>query len=561
VTLRVLQVRLRFLLVLVLAFVVVGKWDLLRNYWDRLTRGTGADAPTAISTDTEYFCPMCPGVLSDWPSKCPVCNMALVRRKKGEAVPLPDGVVARMQYSPYRVQLAGIQTSLVTYQPLTREVVLAGSVDHLERCLHSITTPAAGLIRRIYPEATWQAIKRDDPVALIQVPESAAFEGGAGGISALPRKERLAVLQRRLKAMDVVPEDIKDADSGDGYEVWLRSPSNGHVLSLHGHKGRHVPAGTLLCEVVDLSRVSVKAEIHEKDSLFLKEGQQVEASSEAFPGRTFAGQVRGLAAQRAAARSLLQTRLEIDNPRQELRPGMFVTIRAKVPVTQLELLASLAAEERRSRAILDVLAHALFTPERFSAVSGVEALTRAAVQQVLLGQGLALAVPDSTVVDTGSRKVVYVESGPGMFDGVEVTLGPRCGEFYPVLRGLEAGQKVATAGSFLLDAETRLNPSIAASYFGAARSPGAEAERSAAGSSPPQSGDTPGPRVLRQLAPADQALAARQKLCPVTGQPLGSMGLPARVVVGNRVVFLCCEGCEPELKRDPNKYLSKLPDK
>src|SRR5947209_4589958 len=70
VTLRVLQVRLRFLLVLVVAFVVVGKWDVLRNYWERLTRRGGtAGAPSAISTDTEYFCPMCPGVLSDWPSK------------------------------------------------------------------------------------------------------------------------------------------------------------------------------------------------------------------------------------------------------------------------------------------------------------------------------------------------------------------------------------------------------------------------------------------------------------------------------------------------------------
>ena len=60
-----------------------------------------------MSADTEYWCPMCPGVVSDWPTKCPVCNMALVRREKGEMTPLPDGVVARVQLSPYRLQLAG----------------------------------------------------------------------------------------------------------------------------------------------------------------------------------------------------------------------------------------------------------------------------------------------------------------------------------------------------------------------------------------------------------------------------------------------------------------------
>ena len=81
--------------------------------------------------------------------------------------------------------------------------------------------------------------------------------------------------------------------------------------------------------------------------------------------------------------------------------------------------------------------------------------------------GKVLAVPDAAVVDTGLRTVVFVETMPGMFDGVEVVLGPRCGNAYPVVRGLEAGQNVVAAGAFLLDAETRLNPSLAASYFGA----------------------------------------------------------------------------------------------
>ncbi len=83
--------------------------------------------------------------------------------------------------------------------------------------------------------------------------------------------------------------------------------------------------------------------------------------------------------------------------------------------------------------------------------------------------GQVLAVPRSAVIDGGANRVVFVESMPGMFDGVEVVLGPRCGDFYPVARGLEAGQKVAVAGAFLLDAETRLNPSLASAYFGAAR--------------------------------------------------------------------------------------------
>ncbi|OYV84806.1 MAG: hypothetical protein B7Z73_14760, partial [Planctomycetia bacterium 21-64-5] len=98
---RVAQVRLRFLFVLLAAFLIVGKWHVLRNYWDTLTMPSPSKMLSGgINGETEYFCPMCPGVISGWPTKCSVCNMPLVRRKKGGAQQLPDGVLARMQISP-----------------------------------------------------------------------------------------------------------------------------------------------------------------------------------------------------------------------------------------------------------------------------------------------------------------------------------------------------------------------------------------------------------------------------------------------------------------------------
>ena len=78
-----------------------------------------------------------------------------------------------------------------------------------------------------------------------------------------------------------------------------------------------------------------------------------------------------------------------------------------------------------------------------------------------------LAVPFSAVIDTGSRKVVFLERGQGTFDAVEIHVGPRAGEYFPVTKGLASGDRVVTQGAFLLDAETRLNPAAAAAYFGA----------------------------------------------------------------------------------------------
>src|SRR5262245_37411236 len=125
---QVLQVRLRFVAVFLIIFLIVGQWDNFRDYWAKFNR-TGMVDGASISPSTEYWCPMCPGVTSDWPGKCPVCNMALIRRAKGEMTPRPDGTLARMQLAPYRVQLAGVHTSPVEFRPLAREIVLAGLLE------------------------------------------------------------------------------------------------------------------------------------------------------------------------------------------------------------------------------------------------------------------------------------------------------------------------------------------------------------------------------------------------------------------------------------------------
>jgi multidrug efflux pump subunit AcrA (membrane-fusion protein) len=479
---RVVLVRIRFLAVPLAAFVLVASWPVLHNAWDTLTRTwRGPEAGLgSVSLDTEYFCPMCPGVLSDWPGKCPVCNMALVQRKRGAAVPLPDGVVARMQLSPYRVQLAGVRTEEVAYRPLVREVETAGTVE------------------------------ADD----------------------------------------------------------------------------------------QSSRVCVRGEVFTRDLPFLTEGAAAEVACEAFPGHApFPATVREVGPETKGGVPALYVHLDVDNAGGELRPGLFVTARVRVPVQQTAPFRALPTgtptlrpgeprtvyvcpdhpdqvREQPGRCPLDQKAlearplaanqrlgwwcpmHPHVTAEapggECPECHGMKLVPRV----VTYGPpGQVLAVPEAAVVDTGAKKVVYVERMPGMYDGVEVVVGARCGDYYPVVRGVEAGQRVVGAGAFLLDAETRLNPGVAAGYFGAARG-GAPTPSPPAPSSPaPESAKVA--EALGKLAPADRALALRQKVCPVTGALLGSMGPPPAVVVGGRTVFLCCKGCEAELRKDPAKYLGK----
>jgi len=205
-------------------------------------------------------------------------------------------------------------------------------------------------------------------------------------------------------------------------------------------------------------------------------------------------------------------------------------------------------EEGEREFIVDAALHGLLTPSIPGVGAGAGSLLRQACVQTMLAEGYGLAVLCGAVIDHGSRKVVFVENGPGMFDAVEITVGPRCGDYYPVLRGVVLGQRVAATGAFLLDAEMWLNHGLASTYFGATRGAG----------EPTPTVPAPAPS---SLSAEDQLLAAKQKICPVTGESLDAMGGPVRVEVAGRVVFICCKSCEKALRRNPAKYLSKLPAK
>src|SRR5262249_52585486 len=82
-------------------------------------------------------------------------------------------------------------------------------------------------------------------------------------------------------------------------------------------------------------------------------------------------------------------------------------------------------------------------------------------------RGRVLSVPVSAVIDSGDSTVVYVEVMPGVFEGRTVVLGPRSGDLFPVLEGLAPGDKVAAAGAFLIDAESRINPATRGAAAGA----------------------------------------------------------------------------------------------
>lgn len=97
----------------------------------------------------------------------------------------------------------------------------------------------------------------------------------------------------------------------------------------------------------------------------------------------------------------------------------------------------------------------------------------------------------------------------------------------------------------------------------AAKAPTTSQEKVAATPAAPEAKESAQPdakltEALAKLSPEDRALAEKQKVCPVSGEPLGAMGTPKKVEVKGQAVFICCEGCEEKLKANPDEYLAKL---
>ncbi len=402
--LKLVQVRARFLIIVVVSAAIVSQWAKVQSLWDRwVWNTTSVTAISSVSGAHEFFCPMDPGVLSVWPAICPICNMDLVPRRRTEAQILPEGVVARMQLTPYRIQLAGIRTAVVEPKDLQYRMSFSGILENFA-----------------------------------------------------PEEE-----DKTLIGFDAFP-------SGSDLELFheLRSAT----VSLRGVANRET-AGTVYSNMTEAGDV----------------GQR------------------------------MTVRIVLDDP-AAFPSGSAVT--ATIIVTAGEVLAC------------DQLSPLLDSDNRI------------------------LCVPESAIVDRGPEQLVYVESMPGMFDGVAVKVGRRMGSYFPVLSGLQPGQRVASSGAFLIDAETRLNPSLAAGYFGA--NPSALTSTSATSPLAPvrkmaEKGDG------RHLSDDDQRMVDQQKICPVTDLLLDSMGGPIPVMIGDRKVFICCAGCERRLRDEPEKYLAKIP--
>ncbi len=499
---KVVELRLRFIALMAITGLTFAYWDTIWNRYDKWMRPAVAAHP-AIS-DVEYFCPMHPQVVQETPGSCPICGMNLARRKKGEKAALPEGVTARVQLAPFQVAQAGIRTVDVGYAPLSQTLTTIGTVAFDERRMASIASkvPGKSRVERLYANVTGQDVTAGQPLAELYSPElsqaiqellnaaaDAELDGRprtAAGRSLLNDRRAMVVASaeklRRWGITQAQVDAILKQRKAD-VTIPILSPIAGHIYKKNVVEGQEVTEGYPMFEVADLHTVWVQAQFYEGQLGLIREGQPVEARVDAFPGRTFPGKVEFIQPHLDTATRTVEVRFALDNPGHRLRPGMFATVTLRIAVadmpdfrTRVAAASNPTAESQKNCPVttlklgsmgepvsVDVEGRKVWTccsacPPKLKAEPAIY-LSRLSAPP----KDEVLSVPESAVIDTGTRQVVYVETTPGVFEGRVVVLGPRTGDRFPVLEGLAPGEKVAASGAFLIDAESRINPGTAPS--------------------------------------------------------------------------------------------------
>ena len=533
--------RLRFLFILLAIGLVIVKWDLLSARYEQWMHAKETDVATG---DVEYFCPMHPNIIRDNnKEKCPICAMPLSRRKKGlggDQEVLPAGIVSRVQLSPYRIVLAGVKTVPVSYQQVTKEISTIGSVEFAESGLKNVASRVKGRIDELFVNETGQLVKTRQPLASIYSADLVVTVENLLNARKAGNTEMEANAVDRLKRWGIDDEEIKKivADNKPITHLTIRSPIDGHILKKYVREGQYVEEGSSLYDVADISTVWVQGQLYEDDLAFLpkwshdpKTGRtdkklKAIATARAFPGKQFEGTLSLVFPHLDPDSRTLTVRFELENKQHELRPGMTMMV-------HLNLDANSIAELPAGRGLI-------------------------------LSEGKVLAVPEQCIIDTGAQKIVYREELPGTYEGVEVELGPRLSGpnkevLYAVLKGLNPNDQVVTNGSFLIDAETRLNHAVGSTYIGSNSSD--KNSTAPVRPSTPEDSASKIRAAMQQLSPSDRSLAMAQKYCPVqqTTQ-LGEMDRIIKIELDGKPVFLCCKSCIKDAMKDPAGTLARIDD-
>jgi Cu(I)/Ag(I) efflux system membrane fusion protein/cobalt-zinc-cadmium efflux system membrane fusion protein len=389
------------------------------------------DVEPASQTVQLYQCPMHPEVIEDHEASCPICGMKLTPMDAGVAAESDRadaaGAATTIRIDPVQVQNIGVVSREARIGEISRAVRTVGILDFNADLITWVNTKFSGWVEKVHVTYVGQEVRAGQVLFEIYSPELVttqeeylrAIEYKASlehsrRTEALRQAESLLQSTRdRLVYWDISEDQIATLEQSRQVQrrLAVRAPATGMVTEIMDQalEGMFVEAGMNLYKIADISSLWVHADIYESDLPWVREQQPAVVSFRFEPERVYRGKILFLYPEVSPETRTLKICVEVPNRNLRLRAGMYTDV-------------------------------------------------------VIYGPPLrdAILIPDSAVLRSGQRDLVFVDRGEGRFEPREVELGIRGeGNEVQIVSGLAAGEAVVTQAQFMLDSESRVQEAIA----------------------------------------------------------------------------------------------------
>lgn len=365
------------------------------------------------SEETEsgvWTCSMHPQIRQHEAGSCPICGMDLIPVEK-DSTPKTSNTI---RMTDYALRLANVRTIEVGSENTHNEIHLNGKVAVDERLTYSQSSHIPGRIEKLFVNFTGKKVNRGQVLARVYSPQLITAQEELLQTYALresnPRLFQAA--RKKLKNWKIseahIQRILEQGSVEDQFNI--TADVSGVVTQKLVKTGDYVERGMPIYEITDLSKIWILFDVYENQMSSIRKGSEVQFNVASLPGKTFSGEVEFIDPLISSETRVSTARVAVKNPSSEhgeiLKPGMLVTGIIKNPMEKTD------------------------------------------IDQI--------SIPNSAILWTGKRSVVYVRESPGVFEMREVVLGTSLGDNRVVTEGLEAGEEVVVNGAFTIDAAAQL---------------------------------------------------------------------------------------------------------
>ncbi len=441
---------------------------------------------TNATAEGEWTCSMHPNIRLDKPGQCPICGMNLI----------PVSQLSELSETEKR---AGIETEPVAYRELFKEVRTVGKLDYNERRIAYIAARVAGRVDRIYADFTGMQVKEGDHLVDIYSPDLVTAQREL--LLSLEANEKargersfaetnLESARTKLRLLGILPEQLAEIERTrkTSTHLTIYAPLGGTVIEKNVRTGQYVNAGDMLYRIADLDPIWLYLDIYEYDVPWVRFGQGVEVTLEAYPTETFRGVVTFIDPFLDDKTRTVKARVNLKNADRKLKPAMYASALIRVGLLadgtpepiglEGKYICPMHPEIVRDKPgrcpICDMQLEQVPEVRRPMATAHEELKDQeqdgdhkdhAQMEQGKKPAGV-LAIRATAVLDTGRRKVTYRQRSDGVYELVELQLGPladgkddagKAVSYFPVLKGLQEGDRVVVRGGFLLDSQQQIS--------------------------------------------------------------------------------------------------------